>query len=131
MKSTNCQFCFNSVQEKGDPEEFNEDTKEWLISLAEIFDNILELPVRPKLIFDLGHFNQYVLKNGRAGKKTYAQCLTETGLIFINSKLHVTDPKIQVINSLYHECLHIKYPDKSEAWISNKTNEMIPVMEEV
>lgn len=131
MKSTNCQFCFNSVQEKGDPEEFDENTKEWLISLAEVFDNILELPVRPKLTFDKDHYNQYVTKSAKAKGKSYAACLTQAGLIFINPKLHVTDPKIQMINSLYHECLHIKHPNKPESWISNKTNEVVPVLEEL
>lgn len=126
MKIPICNFPFESVQEKGDPEEFDEDTKEWIQVILGFIEIEFEIPLHLHVTFDATHFNRYSVKESKIKiKQDYARVDKSSGLIYINPKLHATDSKTQLLNTLVHESLHIKFPDWSESKIIKVTNILV------
>jgi len=106
--------------------QFTANDREWHQTLLNTFEKILNLKVQPVLVYDRKHFSNYVYKNNIRPSAVWAECIKECGTIWLNPHLS-TSPKVETVNTLYHECLHIKYPKKSEHEIRKLADEMIPV----
>jgi hypothetical protein len=105
---------------------FSENDKEWHQTLLNAFENILELKVKPVLVYDRKHFSKYLYGGGSHPNAVWAECIMECGTIWLNPHLS-TEPKVETVNTLFHECLHIKYPKKRERIIRKMADKMIPV----
>jgi hypothetical protein len=106
--------------------QFTANDREWHQTLLNTFERILNLKVQPVLVYDRKHFSNYVYKNNIKPSSVWAECIKECGTIWLNPHLS-TSPKVETVNTLYHECLHIKYPKKSEHEIRKLADDMIPV----
>ena len=105
---------------------FSANDKEWHQTILNTFENMLKMKVQPVLVYDRKHFSNYVYKNSLKPSAVWAECINECGTIWINPHL-ASEPKVETVNTLYHECLHIKYPEKSESEIRKLADKMIPV----
>ena len=63
-------------------------------------------------MYDRKQFRQY-LYAGTNANSVWAECIKESGTIWLSPHL-ATNPKVDTVNTLYHECLHIKYPKMRE-----------------
>ena len=104
---------------------FSANDKEWHQTLLNAFENILGLKVKPVILYDRKQFKQY-LYAGTNANSVWAECIKESGTIWLSPHL-ATNPKVDTVNTLYHECLHIKYPKMREERIRNLADKMIPV----
>ncbi|MGY5144328.1 MAG: hypothetical protein ACW9XH_07570 [Candidatus Nitrosopumilus sp. bin_32a] len=109
---------------------FSANDKEWHQTLLNTFENMLKMKVQPVLVYDRKHFSNYVYKNSLKPSAVWAECIKECGTIWINPHL-ASEPKVETVNTLYHECLHIKYPEKSESEIRKLADKMIPVTKSI
>lgn len=106
--------------------EFSSDDKEWHQTILHSFENLLSMKVKPIIVYDRKHFSKYVYRGGRHPNSVWAECIKECGIIWLNPHLS-TEPKVETMNTLYHECLHIKHPKMSETQVQKLTDKMIPV----
>ncbi|MGY5150751.1 MAG: hypothetical protein ACW9XA_00575 [Candidatus Nitrosopumilus sp. bin_6a] len=105
---------------------FSANDREWHQTLLNAFENILKMKIQPVLVYDRKHFSNYVYKNNIKPHEVWAECIKECGTIWLNPHL-ASEPKVETVNTLYHECLHIKYPEKSEREIRQLADKIIPV----
>ena len=105
---------------------FTPSDREWHQTILNAFENILELKVKPVIVYDRKHFSKYVYGGGRRPTSVWAECIKETGTIWLNPHLS-SEPKVETVNTLYHECLHIKYPKMHENKVKKLADEVIPV----
>lgn len=105
---------------------FSPADKEWHQTILNAFENILDLKVKPVLVYDRKYFSKYLYGGGKHPNSVWAECVKETGMIWLNPHLS-TEPKVESINTLYHECLHIKYPKMHENKIKKLADNMIPI----
>lgn len=106
--------------------EFTPNDKEWHQTILNAFENVLQLKVKPVLVYDRKHFAKYLYKNGTRPQGAWAECIKECGMIWLNPHLS-TEPKVETLNTIYHECLHIKYPKMHERKIRKLADDVIPV----
>ena len=104
---------------------FSANDKEWHQTLLNAFENILGLKVKPVIMYDRKQFKQY-LYAGTNANSVWAECFKESGTIWLSPHL-ATNPKVDTVNTLYHECLHIKYPKMREERVRNLADDTIPV----
>lgn len=109
---------------------FSANDKEWHQTLLNAFENILNMKIQPVLVYDRKHFANYVYKNNIRPTAVWAECIKECGTIWLNPHL-AAEPKVETVNTLYHECLHIKYPKKTEHEIRRLADKMIPVTKSI
>ncbi|HEY5735941.1 MAG TPA: hypothetical protein VIS47_05210 [Nitrosopumilus sp.] len=105
---------------------FSANDKEWHQTLLNTFENILKMDIQPVLVYDRKHFSKYLYKNRVKPNAVWAECIKECGTIWLNPHL-ATEPKVETVNTLYHECLHIKYPKMNEREIRRLADKIIPV----
>lgn len=105
---------------------FSANDREWHQTLLNAFENILKMKIKPVLVYDRKHFSNYVYKNNIKPNEVWAECIKECGTIWLNPHL-ASEPKVETVNTLYHECLHIKYPEKSELEIRRLADKTIPI----
>lgn len=105
---------------------FTANDKEWHQTILNAFENILKMKVKPVLVYDRKHFSKYLYKGGPKPNSVWAECIEECGIIWLNPHLS-TEPKVETVNTLYHECLHIKYPKMHESKVKKLADKMIPV----
>ena len=106
---------------------FTENDKEWHQTLLNAFENILDMKIKPVLVYDRKHFSKYLYGGGKKPNSVWAECIKECGTIWLNPHLS-TEPKVETVNTIYHECLHIKYPKMHENKIRKLADKMIPVI---
>lgn len=104
---------------------FSSSDKEWHQTILNAFENILEMKVKPVIVYDRKHFSKYVYSS-KNPNSVWAECIKECGTIWLNPHL-ASEPKVETINTLYHECLHIKYPKMNEKKIRKLADKIIPV----
>jgi len=104
---------------------FSANDKEWHQTLLNVFENILDIKVKPVLVYDRKQFKQY-LYSGTNANSVWAECIKESGTIWLSPHL-ATNPKVDTVNTLYHECLHIKYPKMREEKIRKLADKIIPI----
>ncbi len=100
--------------------------REWHQTILNAFENILKMKVKPVLVYDRKHFGNYLYKGGWKPNAVWAECIKECGTIWLSPHLS-TEPKDETVNTIYHECLHIKYPKMHENKIRKLADKMIPV----
>jgi hypothetical protein len=105
---------------------FSASDKEWHQTLLNAFENILKMKIKPVLVYDRKHFSNYIYKEKTNPNNVWAECIKECGTIWISPHLS-TEPKVETVNTLYHECLHIKYPEMKENEVRKLADKMIPV----
>ncbi|MBS3926806.1 MAG: hypothetical protein KGZ34_08990 [Nitrosarchaeum sp.] len=105
---------------------FSANDKEWHQTLLNTFENILKMKIKPVLVYDRKHFSNYIYKEKTNPNTVWAECIKECGTIWLNPHLS-TEPKVETVNTLYHECLHIKYPKMHEREVRKLADKMIPV----
>lgn len=105
---------------------FSANDKEWHQTLLNAFENILKMKVKPVLVYDRNHFAKYVYNKDQSPNSIWAECIKECGTIWLSPHL-VSEPKVETVNTIYHECLHIKYPRLSESKIRKMADSVIPV----
>lgn len=110
--------------------QFSANDKEWHQTLLNTFENFLNMKIKPVLVYDRKHFANYVYKNSISPSAVWAECIKECGTIWLNPHL-ATEPKVETVNTLYHECLHIKYPKKTEREIRQLADKMVPVTKSI
>jgi len=106
--------------------QFSANDKEWHQTLLNTFENILKMKIKPVLVYDRKHFSNYLYKNNIKPNAVWAECIKECGTIWLNPHLS-KEPKVETVNTIYHECLHIKYPKKNEYEIKRLADMIIPV----
>lgn len=84
------------------------------------------MKIKPVLVYDRRHFSKYVYKGRVKPNEVWAECIKECGTIWLNPHL-ASEPKVETVNTLYHECLHIKYPELAEKEIRKLADKIIPV----
>lgn len=103
--------------------EFTPDEKEWVATLVNVFSTILGLKVKPIIIWDRKHFTKLAFKGKFRASQVYAECIKETGHIWINQ--NPKEPtKIELINTIIHELTHMKHPEWSESKVIKFTNKL-------
>lgn len=105
---------------------FSSNDMEWHQTLLNAFENILKMKIKPVLVYDRKHFSKYVYKGTVRPNSVWAECIKECGMIWLNPHLS-SEPKVETVNTLYHECLHIRYPDLPEKEILRMADKIIPV----
>ncbi|MDH3276877.1 MAG: hypothetical protein OEL77_00345 [Nitrosopumilus sp.] len=105
---------------------FSSEDKEWHQTLLNAFENILKMKIKPVLVYDQKHFSNYVYKSQARPNSVWAECIKKCGTIWLSPHLS-TEPKVETLNTLCHECLHIKYPKLTEKEITKLANKVIPV----
>lgn len=105
---------------------FSSSDKEWHQTFVNAFENILRLKIKPVLVYDRRQFSKYVYKDNIKPNSVWAECIKECGIIWLNPRL-ANAPKVETANTLYHECLHIKYPQLSETEIKKLADKTIPI----
>jgi len=106
---------------------FSANDKEWHQTILNTFENILNMKIQPVLVYDRKHFSNYLYKNSIKPNDVWTACIKECDAIWSNPHL-AKEPKVETVNTLYHECLHIKYPKKSEYEIRRLADKIIPVL---
>lgn len=107
--------------------QFTSDDKEWHQTLINVFSTFLNLTVKPVLVYDRKQFTKYLYGNGKwNANEVWAECVKETGMIWLSPHLS-SEPKIETINTIYHELLHIKHPKWNENKIRMTVDSLIPV----
>lgn len=104
---------------------FTANDKEWHQTILNAFENILKMKIKPVLVYDRKQFSKYVYK-GTNPNEVWAECIKECGTIWLSPHL-ASEPKVETVNTLYHECLHIKYPKIRESKIRELADKMIPI----
>lgn len=105
---------------------FNDEDKEWHNSLLIMITSILKMKIKPVIVYNRELFDKYEPKSEFNKNEIWGECIDDTGLIWLNNELKVK-PKTLTINTIYHECLHIKYPDWSEDKVRDNADNIIPV----
>ena len=105
---------------------FTASDREWHQTVVNAFENFLKMKIKPIIVYDRRHFSGYVYKDSTKPTAVWAECIKEYGIIWLNPHLS-TEPKVETLNTLYHECLHIKYPKMHENKIRKLADKMIPV----
>ncbi|KAF6242144.1 hypothetical protein C6988_10090 [Nitrosopumilus sp. b1] len=105
---------------------FSESDKEWHQTILNAFENILKMKIKPVLVYDRKHFANYLYKGATKPGGVWAECIKECGTIWLNPHLS-TEPKVETVNTIYHECLHIKFPKMHENKVRKLADKMIPV----
>ena len=105
---------------------FSANDLEWHQSLLNAFENILKIKVKPVLVYDRKQFRKYLYKGGNNANSVSAECIKDCGTIWLSAKLSVC-PKVETLNTLYHECLHIKYPKMRESDVRKLADKVIPM----
>jgi len=105
---------------------FTPNDREWHQTILNAFENTLKMKIKPVLVYDRKHFGSYLYKKGWKPNTVWAECITECGTIWLSPHLS-SEPKVETVNTLYHECLHIKYPKISESKVRKLADKMIPI----
>ena len=105
---------------------FSANDKEWHQTLLNTFENILKMKIKPVIVYDRKHFSNYIYKGKTKPNTVWAECIKECGTIWLNPHLS-TEPKVETVNTLYHECLHIKYPKMHKSEVRKLSDRMVPV----
>ena len=108
---------------------FTASDKEWHQTVVNAFENILKMKIKPVIVYDRRHFSGYVYKGTTKPTAVWAECIKECGIIWLNPHLS-TEPKVETLNTLFHECLHIKYPKMRENEVRKMADKMIPIRPE-
>jgi hypothetical protein len=102
------------IIEKGDPKEFDSGTREWIQVLLGFFETFYEIPLHLHFTEDRDYFNRTTVRKQKLVVTDWAGADTTTGLIYLNPIKHMTSTKTQLLNSVLHECLHMKHPNATE-----------------
>jgi len=105
---------------------FSESDKEWHQTLLNAFEKMLKMKIRPVIVYDRKHFKQYLYGDGSNANSFWAECIKESGTIWLSPHLS-TNPKVDTLNTLVHECLHIKYPNMHENKIRKLADSIVPI----
>ncbi len=105
---------------------FTPNDKEWHQTLLNAFENLLKLQVKPVLVYDRKQFRKYLYRGGHNANSVSAECIKDCGIIWLSPFLSAC-PKVEAVNTLYHECLHIKYPNMHENKVRQLADKMIPI----
>ena len=105
---------------------FSEDDKEWHQTLLNAFENMLKLKVKPVIVYERKQFKKYLYSVASNANSVWAECIKESGTIWLSPHL-ATNPKVDTVNTLLHECLHIKYPKMHENKIRKLADSLIPI----
>tara|TARA_B110000240_G_C13409626_1_gene414612 strand:- start:664 stop:996 length:333 start_codon:yes stop_codon:yes gene_type:complete len=100
---------------------------EWIQTIIHMMSNILKLDTTITYTTSLEHFNRYHEVGVKTTKSDMGSADTVYGYIWINSKEHENKPVSELLNTIIHELLHIKYPDMSEDDIIKETDKYVPI----
>lgn len=109
--------------------DFSAIDKEWHQVILNFISILLNMKVKPVIIYDRKHFNKHTRKGRLKPNQVWAQCVIEHGLIWLSKDLS-TESYVLTLNVLVHECLHIKYPNWSENKVREEADRVVPVVEE-
>lgn len=109
--------------------DFTSSEKEWHQTIVNFISIIIDMKVKPIIIYDRKQFNKHTLKGKFRPNQVWAECVAEHGLIWLSKDLS-THPYILTLNVLVHECLHIKYPEWNENQVRNEADRVVPVIED-
>lgn len=127
---TSCRMSWKTVREKGDPEDFTDETKEWIQVILGFLTRLFELEQTPVVIYDREYWNRTGLKGTLVKHNDFAASDKQSLSIFINPKKHNTDTKRQLCNTILHEFFHLRFPKLTEKQIKNITHYFIPIFGE-
>ena len=117
------------IMEDGDPTAFDSHTIEWINVLLGFFEKSLDIPLHLHFTDDINHFNLTSTKETRSSPDDWAGVDPVSGMIYLSPERHMTSTKTQLLNSIYHECLHLKYPKMKEEKIRAMANRMVRIIE--
>lgn len=100
---------------------------EWIQNIIHMMTNVLELDTKITYTTSLEHFNKYHAVGVKTTKDDMGSADTTYGLIWINPKEHSDRPVSELLNTIIHEMLHVKYPDMSEDDIIKETDKYVPL----
>ena len=105
---------------------FTANDKEWHSSLLIIFSKFLKLKQTPIMIYERRQFNKYIMGKRLRANQLWGECIQDSGMIWI-SPHHSSEPKTQTINTLFHECVHIKYSKWNEVKVRKFADKYMPI----
>lgn len=106
--------------------EFTPLEHEWVQNIIHMMKYILDLDVNVTYTTDLKHFNRYTT-GSKTTKSDMGSADTMYGYIWLNVEEHSKRPISELLNTIIHEMLHIKYPEESEKFIINETHKYVPI----
>jgi len=109
--------------------DFSPRDKEWHQVIINFLSILLDMKVKPMIIYDRKQFNLHTRKGIHKPNQVWAQCVIEHGLIWLSKDL-VTESYVLTLNVLVHECLHIKYPEWNEKQVRNEADRVVPVVDD-
>lgn len=130
LKRKFCKFRREAVFTKGDPEWFDEETREWISVIMNFLAIEWRLKVHPHLTDDMNYYNKYAKPIARAKSSEWGGCDTSTGLTWLNPRKHQTNPRSQLLNTLVHELLHMRFPNASEKDILTLANGLVQIQDD-
>jgi hypothetical protein len=89
--------------------------------------HILDIKINVIYTTNLKHFNKYHEVGVKTTKDDMGSADTLYGYIWLNSDEHSKRPVSELLNTIVHEMLHIKYPDYLEKDIIAETHKYIPI----
>ena len=87
-----------------------------------------DLPYIPKMFTDL--YNEDELGGTKTSKNDMGSAETMYGYIWLNAEEHKKRPVSELLNTIIHELIHIKYPDMSEENVVLETNKYVPIQKD-
>lgn len=100
---------------------------EWIQNIIGLMEHVLDLKVKINYTTDLAHFNKYYDVGIKTLKSDMGSADTMYGYLWLNATEHSKRPVSELLNTIIHEMLHVKYPDSSEEWIVKETNKFISI----
>jgi hypothetical protein len=105
---------------------FTDEDKEWHNSILIMITKMLNMKMKPVIVYNRELFDSYEPKSIFNVNEIWGECIDDTGLIWLNGGLH-NKPKTLTLNTIIHECLHIKNPDWSEDRVRDTADNIIPI----
>jgi len=88
--------------------QFSESDKEWIQTIVNFLFTIFDVNQMPIVIFSREHYNSYCSKVEKLTTEK-GGCIQDKGVIYINSKYHSKEPRKELLSTIVHEVLHLKF----------------------
>ena len=106
---------------------------EWIQNVIHMMSSILDIKLNVTYTTNLDHFNKYYedeIEGTKTSKNDMGSAETMYGYIWLNAEEHKKRPVSELLNTIIHELIHIKYPEMSEENVVLETDKYVPTQKD-